>query len=45
MEFSVAALSGVGLMPAAGEGEREEARLFCFAAMRVALRGRVPEMG
>ncbi len=38
LEFSVVALSGIGLMPGAGEDEREEARLVYVAATRVALR-------
>ncbi len=38
LEFPVVALSGIGLMPVAGEDEREEARLFYVAATRVALR-------
>lgn len=34
LEFSVVALPGVGLMPAAGEEEMDEARLFYVAATR-----------
>ena len=34
LEFPVAALVGVGQMPAAGEDEREEARLFYVGATR-----------
>ncbi|CAD5374783.1 DNA helicase [Rubrivivax sp. A210] len=38
LEFPVVALSGVGQMPAAGEDEREEARLFYVAATRATQR-------
>lgn len=34
LEFPVVAIPGVGLMPAAGEDERDEARLFYVAATR-----------
>ena len=34
LEFAVVALMGVGRMPAAGEDERDEARLFYVGATR-----------
>jgi superfamily I DNA/RNA helicase len=38
LEFSVVALPGIGQMPAAGEDEREEARIFYVAATRATQR-------
>jgi superfamily I DNA/RNA helicase len=38
LEFPVVALPGVGHMLAAGEDEKEAARVFCVAATRAALR-------
>ena len=34
LEFPVVAMVGVGHMPAQGEDERDEARLFCAGATR-----------
>jgi hypothetical protein len=38
LEFSVVALPGIGQMPAAGDNEREEARIFYVAATRATQR-------
>ena len=38
LEFLVVALPGVGHMPAAGEDEKEAARVFCVAATRATQR-------
>jgi superfamily I DNA/RNA helicase len=38
LEFPVVALAGVGHMPAAGEDEKEAARVFYVAAMRATQR-------
>ena len=51
LEFPVVALVGAGRMPAEGEDEREEARLFCVGHAGVAAvlmgttRGAVPAVG
>lgn len=45
LEFPVVALSGTGQMPAEGQDEREEARLFYVAATRATQRLFIPLSG